>query len=447
MTFLSALRRASAPAKRSAVGETLVRRNPLHYPRARTWLARLERAGLGERRELTAARLRRALATASRTAYGRRVGAGTELGRWPLLAPETVRERPGDFMRPGRWVIPASTGGTSGIPLPLARSAASVAFEQAAIDHLLASAGIEPRRARVAVLRGDDVKPIADRSAPFWVPALGGRRRIFSSNHLNRETIRDYVEALREFGADYWWVYPTTLEALLRLAREADLPLSVPLVFSSSEVLSPACREAAHSALGARVLDYYGQAERVALARGGDDGRYLFVPGYSHVELVPEAGGEAGRYEIVGTPLWNPAMPLVRYRTGDLIDAGRALEPREIEEITLGIRPFAGVIGRDGDILIAPDGTRLTGIDHFHRGVEHVVRVQVVHEAPERVVIRVIPDAGFGEPDRAALLANARRKLPSSMSAEIQIVDELERTARGKTPFVLRRVGSAGPAA
>jgi phenylacetate-CoA ligase len=445
MKIDSALRHITGPVKRLSAGETLIRRNPLVYPSARRLLARLEKASLDERRAWTRARLERALAWAARTRYGKSSGAPGAIENWPLLEPATVRDRPRDFVRGHGWGIPSSTGGTTGIPLPLARSPRSVAFEQAALDHLLEARGVDPRGARVAVLRGDDIKRLEDGDPPYSVAALGGRRLIFSSNHLNRGTVRAFIGELREFGADYWWVYPTTLEALVRLTRESGETVSVPLIFSSSEVLSPWCREAARATFGARMLDYYGQAERVALAYAADDGGYFFMPGYAHVELIPREERDGGLYEIVGTPLWNRAMPLVRYRTGDLIRTERALEPHEIEQIALGLRPFAGVVGRDGDILIAPDGTRLTGIDHFHRGVEHIARIQVAQLSPERVEIRVIPAPKFGDPDRDALIANARRKLPASMSVEVKLVDELERTALGKTPFVIRGAPSPEP--
>ena len=441
-TAFSRLRFATS-LKRLEIGETLVRRNPLFYPRALSMFQHCFEMTLEQRRVWNARRLERALRQAARTAYGGHLGAPRKLQDWPLLDPAQVRERPMDHYRPGHWSIPSSTGGTTGIPLPLWRSPRSAAVEQAALDRLLLRAGTDPRRARVAVLRGDDIKPIGDRTPPFWVSAVGGRRLVFSSNHLRRDTIAAFARALGEFCADYWWVYPTTLEALLRLAREQGLPLSVPVVLSSSEVLSPACRDDARTTLGACVVDHYGQAERVALSSAVDGGGHYFLAGYSQVELHPLPATDGARYEIVGTSLWNHAMPLVRYRTGDVIRAAYPFTPDELEAITLGIQPFGGVMGRDGDVLIAPDGTRLSGIDHFHRGVDRIVRIQVVQSSPAEVEIRVIPAAGFAEPERAQLLANAARKLPPSMHVEVRLVDELERTALGKTPFVIHRTGGA----
>lgn len=441
-----ALQRAAVPAKRLASGEALVRRNPLWYPRAARLFARLEAAGLEERRAWTCQRLAKVLAFAAATPYGRRVRGGADPGTWPLLESAPVRDAPRDFTRERALALPASTGGTTGVPLALWRSLQSVAVEQAAIDHGLRRHGIDPARARVAILRGEDVKDPADLAPPYWIAAQSGRRLVFSSNHLSATTIGHYVEALTGFAADYWWAYPTTLESLVRLGRDVGLRASVPLIVCSSEVLSPAVREAARDWTGAAVADYYGQAERVAFAWSDRSGEYRFLPGYAHVELRPadaDAGG--ARYEVVGTPLWNRSMPLVRYRTGDLIETPAPLDEAEREAIALGTVSFPGVSGRDGDILVAPDGARLTGIDHLHRGVERILRIQVVHETPREVILRVIPAPGFGEAEREALLANARRKLPPAMTVTVETTDALERTPLGKTPFVLRRAGVPGP--
>ena len=440
------LKKISAPLKRLPLGERLVRRNPLYYPRAVALFGRLAAAPIDARREWTLRRLRRLLSRAATTAYGRRVGGGPDLERWPLLDPATVRNGPKEFTLGGWWSIPSSTGGTTGIPLPLVRSHESVAAEQAALDHLLRGQGADPLRSRVAVLRGDDIQAPDDSAPPFWLEALAGRRLIFSSNHLHRGTVAAYLEALGAYAADYWWVYPSTLESLCRLAHATDALPRVPLIVSSSEVLSAWCRQTAAERFGARVVDYYGQAERVAFASSVEPGRYHFLPGYAHVELVPAgADAEGTLYEIVGTGLWNNAMPLVRYRTGDLIRTETPLSPSEREAIGLGMRPFAGVIGRDAEVLVGPDGATLTGMDHVQRGVDHVVRIQIVHELPDRVEIRVVPAAGYGDADRAHLLANARRKIPVTIRVAVREVDALERTALGKTPFILRRPGVSGP--
>jgi hypothetical protein len=82
---------------------------------------------------------------------------------------------------------------------------------------------------------------------------------------------------------------------------------------------------------------------------------------------------------------------------------------------------------------------QLTGIDHFQRDVANVLRIQVIQEAADDVRVLVLPDDGYSERDAGQLLHNIRAKLPASMRVDIRRADALERTALGKTPFVIHR--------
>ena len=75
------------------------------------------------------------------------------------------------------------------------------------------------------------------------------------------------------------------------------------------------------------------------------------------------AGTGSTLYEIVGTSFWNRTMPLVRYRTGDLVRLPATWGRREREEVTLGLRSFTGVLGREQEILVCPRGRAA----HRHR--------------------------------------------------------------------------------
>lgn len=431
--------------KRLDFGERFVRRNPIYYGAARRTLLNLQSADLPARRAWTEARLRRILSVAAQTEYGREVGGGEQLDRWPVLEKDRVREQASAFRGNTAWLAArASTGGTTGMPLELLRSAESIVVEQACLDVVMQELGVDARVVRMAVLRGDNIKDPDDLQPPFWESAVGGRRLLLSSNHVSAATLPHYVEVLRSFAPDVLWVYPSAIEHICSLLIAAGAKLHVPRVLSSSEVLKSESWALIDAALGARIADYYGQAERVAFAYSLAPREYRFLPGYAYVELLPQET-EAGwtSYEIVGTSLWNTAMPLVRYRTGDLIRVPAAFGERELDEIACGVRTFDGVIGRDKDVLYARDvdGTIkvLTGIDHIQRQVAHLVRLQVVQEALDRVLLRVLPGVGYTQADSDHLLRNARKKIPHSLDVRVECVETLERTSRVKTPFVIHR--------
>jgi len=417
-------------------GERLVRRNPLYYPQAVRTFFWLQEASLEERKAFAQKRLEKVLRAAEQTTYGRAFK-GKPFEQWPQLPKERVRGREEEFLTRPKWLTSqGSTGGTAGIPLRLYRSLQSVCYEQATYDYPLLKRGIDPLKARIAILRGDNLKDPSDLEPPFWKFAANGRKLIFSSNHLCAKTVKHYVRALREFAPDVLFAYPTSLESLCLLMQQGDLQLRIPLVIATSEAMSTEARLLAARTLSAEVLHSYGAGERVAFAWSEQPDEYWMFQGYGWGELLPvEEDAETITYEIVGTGFWNLAMPLVRYRMGDLIVLPRG-EP--VEPVIWGERSFRGVLGRQSDYLISPDGARLMGIDHFPREVDNVLRMQVIQPAPDFVRILVIPAEGFGEANVAQIMQNVQRKLPQSMRVQLEIVDELVRTPTGKTPYVIR---------
>ena len=135
-------------------------------------------------------------------------------------------------------------------------------------------------------------------------------------------------------------------------------------MLTSSEVLKPEGWALAQKVLGARICDYYGQSERIALAYAYAPREYRFLAGYSYVEFIPHDGQSCRRahpirlYEIVGTSFWNSLMPLVRYRTGDLIRLPATWGAAELEELSLGLRSFPGILGREQEVMVCPSGVR-----------------------------------------------------------------------------------------
>ncbi len=434
-----ALQNLNEYLKRLDFGDRFVRRNPLYYGAIRRQIDSLQDCTLAQRMRWTEARLGPILAAARRTRYGQGVGNAGQLTDWPLLQKDRVRESPAAFHSGAWFAARASTGGTTGTPVELVRSLAAIVAEQVCLDRMIRALDCDPRTAHIAVLRADAVKQAPDDRPPFWIYAAGGRRLVLSSAHLSECTLPSFLGELKKFRPDVLWVHPTMLEVLCRLLARSGEVLRVPGVLASSEVLAPQVWQLARELIGCAIVDYYGLAERVAFAHAASAGEYFFLPGYAAIELLPHASdGNEGWYEIVGTSLWNTAMPLVRYSTGDLIRTTTRCGERELQEIAYGIRPFSGVIGRSQDVLLSPNGRAVTpGVSHIAHGVEHLLRLQIVQHAADRIVLRVLAGPQFSHADADRLMRNAQRKAPPPARIDIEIVDGLERTARGKTPLVI----------
>jgi phenylacetate-CoA ligase len=390
--------------------------------------------------------VRRTLQLAKRTGYGRSVRGGETLSSWPLLDKESLRHGLKSFTTGSQWLsAPATTGGTSGVPLKVLRSLEAIVFEQAAIDRVIQSVGVDARTARTAVLRGDNPRDIEVSPNPDCEVINAGRIMTMSANAVTHTSVENIANSLETFAPQLLCAYPSALETLARYLRDNGRRLSIPAVVTSSEVFRPESWALVEEVMGCRLADYYGQAERIAFASANAAGQYRFEHGYSRVEFIPYDGQHVPSstshrlYEIVGTSFWNNLLPIVRYRTGDLVRLPSEWGERELEELSLGLRTFAGVLGRQQELLVCPHAVRITGIGCIPNEVRNVLRFQVVQEDLDQACIYVLPSSQFSEADAELLLANARTRIPPHVSVRVEIATRLERTPRGKTPLIVHR--------
>src|SRR4051812_28441919 len=158
---MSAVTSIAGYMKKHVLGQTLIRRNPYYYDRATETLEGSAGWGYEQRRDWVAAQVSQTLQLLKRTDYGRSVRGGDTLESWPLLDKESLRHGLDSFTTGLKWFgAPATTGGTSGVPLKVLRSLEGIVFEQATIDRVIRSVGVDSRTARTAVLRGDNPRDI-----------------------------------------------------------------------------------------------------------------------------------------------------------------------------------------------------------------------------------------------------------------------------------------------
>ncbi len=361
------------------------------------------------------------------------------LARVPLLDKQTVRAHNADFRAGGlrgRLARSGYTSGTTGTPLRCYRDTASITFENAALWRVFRWGGLELRDKRV-MLRGDLVVPTAQREPPYWKLA-SSRILAMSSYHLTPSTIPLYVDAMRRFGPAAIQAYPSSVALVAQWMVQHGETLPLKCVITSSETLLDAQREHIERAFACPVIDYYGNAERTAMLARCERGAYHALTDYAVTEFVDQGDGTA---EIVGTPLFNLTMPLLRYRSGD----GVAL-PAPTERCPCG-RTFPVTHrpeGRRDVYVLTPDGRRIGRLDHVFKGLTAIREAQIVQPALDRLIIRLVPDADFGPDHEAALIAHTKERVGPDLSITVERVDALPRTSRGKLQAIVSELDDPG---
>lgn len=414
----------------------LIRRNPIYYSYSIKLLNQLINYNYEERIKWTERQLKNIMCVAQKNFKHLEK---QEFCKWPITDKDIINSNYFQFINRNFQIpIIAYTSGSTGKPLKLYRSLKSVVFEQACLDLICRLQGLNPYKLKIAILRGNEVKPPDDNSLPYW-KFVSGKKLVLSSYHLSFENIKHYYEILLKFAPECLMAYPSSLEMLCKYLQQSKYILNIPLIITSSEVLPDNVRDLAQKVLGCKVIDLYGQAERVALAYSVKNNEYYFIPGYSYVELsYHSSDDEADFYEVIGTSLWNTKMFFIRYKTGDLIKVNKGTDKKQIDKIRYGLSPFKGIVGRKNDYILSPDGIRIIAINNLFWNVDNVIRAQVIQDAIDKIRILVIPAIGFNENNKKQIMVNARYKIPQNISIKIQIVNKLEVNKQGKVPFIIR---------
>lgn len=339
------------------------------------------------------------------------------------------------------WWPSGKTSGTSGSPLEVFRSLDSVIWEEAFNLQLWSWAGFrlgEPQ----AVLRGDQVVPLAQREPPYWGWDRFGRQLFLSTRHLRSDTVAAIAQAVRDSGAQMMRAYPSASFELARLCEQQGLSLPLRAVITGSEPLYPLQREQLERSFGCKVFDFYGMAERVAYAAQCEQGHYHLNPEYSHVEIVDAAGRPTDDFgDVVGTTFHNAVMPLLRYRLSDRARwvSGACPCGRSYPRIELAS-------GKVEDQLYDRDGNAVSAsvITFAFKGLANIRKSQVAQTGPGQWEVRLVPDAGYTEADNAALLDNIQRYVSTRLEVRVRLVDEIPRLPSGKFKWVAQEYKKLG---
>jgi phenylacetate-CoA ligase len=198
-------------------------------------------------------------------------------------------------------------------------------------------------------------------------------------------------------------------------------------VVSTGQTLSARSRALFESAFGCPVFDAYGCREfsRLAHESNSHAGHLIAAEGYVLEVLIegrPARPGEIG--EVVITDLNGFAMPLIRYRVGDVV---QAIDPREVSPCGRGLPRLREIHGRAESILRGADGQLVPGTFLTHAVAEFgfaLKRVQAVQREPGSLELRIVKGARYSDDRLQELMAILRAQLGDSLKIEVAFDDD-----------------------
>lgn len=263
-----------------------------------------------------------------------------------------------------------------------------------------------------------------------------------SAYDLSDANLDRCLEEIDRGGLQHVFGYPGSLYFLARraAARGWNRPLRSAVTWG--DMLHPHYRREIEAAFRTRVFDTYGCGEGFQIAAQCGTGNSYHVHALDVIlEYVDDGGrpvlpGHAGN--IVVTRLHAGPMPLIRYLVGDsgLAAAGQRCPCGR------GFELMEGIHGRSGDVVVTPSGNRL--IVHFFTGIleyfRDVVNFQVVQEARDRIVVRIVPGPGFSTSTAGEVRSQLEAHGLTDMKIEIDVVADILKSKSNKHRFVLSHV-------
>ena len=361
-----------------------------------------------------------------------------DLSRIPILTKGELRARFWDFLpRQLPKCRVSQTSGSTGVPVCILSDRSSRMFNSAAVIRYRQALG-------VGFVGGAILTPLKTGNEPYikkagWTFLQGIHKTYYVNPYVDSSENGRYARRLlTKIKRPAIIGITPAVKALAYKIRDGDFPAFEPrAILTVGERLTPEVKGLIESTFGTKVSDIY------ACNEGGDIGWQCPQSGGYHinadnviVEILkgdePVADGETG--EVVITDLNRYAMPIIRYKNGDL-----ARFKKEACPCGCKLPMIAEIIGRSGEDICLPGG-KMMPWNQLKSAMNHpqIRHFQLVQNEDSSFKVKYVAEK---EADiksiEKLLLYRYENLLSSSIAIKIERVRTIRQAPSGKSKLVI----------
>lgn len=337
------------------------------------------------------------------------------------------------------------TGGSTGVPVNFLTDLVQAQRMTAWLDLAYSWAGWKPGEIRLELWGNKEQRiPLT-----IWdrVRASLSGHFVLPVYEYSEDTIQQWSFVVEQLRPTIIYGYPSVLSDFAKWLESENRQIhGVKGVFSSAEVLYPEQRSIIEKSFCCKVFNQYGSRETPCIAcECPEGGMHIFVD-FNRIEFV-DSDDSIENKEIIVTPLYNYAQPLIRYRLGDMGAAVESSCP-----CGRGYPLMALNVARSRDVIVGPNGksfypgffTRLMdgkkGVRSFQFVQKHVDTIELNIEV-----------SGVSDPESYSdqLMKEISPFLMEKMG-DIQFVvnhlEKIDRTSAGKHRYVISEIKNSARA-
>ena len=274
------------------------------------------------------------------------------------------------------------------------------------------------------------------------------RRLVVNSLLISPKYLDDFIGIFRKFRPLFLKGLPSNLYMFaLVLNERKNHGISFRGIFSQGENLQGYQRELIEQVFSCRVFDSYGHMERTVAISQCPSGSYHMHLDYGIMELeepeIPVVNGDENACvrEIVGTSLYNLSMPLIRYRTGDLVKLSRSPQKCSCNR---GFPAVISILGRDTDVIITPDRRAVTALYTVFDRIPGIIIGQIIQEDIDHLLVKIVCASGAADHTEKLLISNLRGFVGTAMDIKTvhTTIDGIKKDNLGKFKVIVSKIPS-----
>lgn len=287
------------------------------------------------------------------------------------------------------------------------------------------------------------IRTIVKQVRKSWLKQFMQNQTLINCGHLSDEGIEAIISDIRRYSkkgsvtlTGYSSTYTAIKDYVLRKKIDVFRGVHVTGIISGSDMLFDETREVVRRAFGGvPMVSRYSNEENGVIGQDESDNNVFSINEADYIiEILDEDGnkvkdGTQGR--IVVTDLFNYAMPMIRYDTGDFA----SVEVRQINGRKK--RCLTNFSGRKVDVIFNTDGKALSPymITNYMWSFPDVTQFQIIQTGEKQYCLKLNVPGSFDR--ESEVMEVMKQLLGRDAKIGVERVDEIPVLASGKRRYIV----------
>ena len=250
-------------------------------------------------------------------------------------------------------------------------------------------------------------------------------RLMLNPAQLSYEKTNNFISILKKYKPQFLKGSPSSIYIFAKLLGVKDIsPVKLKAIFTTGELLLNSQKELIENTFHCKIFDSYGHMERTVAICQCPLGQYHINSDYGFLEMEDvekNPSSDLIRGRIIGTSLYNFAMPLIRYELNDALEISKNAKECECGR---GLPLCKTIVGRMQDVITTTDGRFLTNVFILFDILEGVLWCQIVQEKVNKIRVRLAKDTNFSIKSLEEFMRQLRWLLTNETIIEVEYLSE-----------------------